>query len=438
MSRSLKIRRGCIGLVKRALPIQGYPRQTDLAEGLGISSTTVSNFLNAKPVDQSNFLDLCERLGFEVSDVADFDDVEPAEEVPGADNPAPPADSSPANSLIDGETALQNLYVKRPPTETTCVKTLLQPGALVRIKASSRMGKTKLLNYVLQRLQRRGYQVALINFYMTESAHLTRLDAFLQWFCIRVGQELERPNRLEELWEPNYSTAKENCNRYFETHLLPEQGAPLVLCLDQVDHLLTHPQIEVIQEFLGLLRAWHESAKTKKRWAAMRLVLLQSTEVYLPLRVNESPFNVGQAIELSDFTWEQTRQLADAHQVPLCDAELRQIFDLVGGHPDLLTEAFTHLKAHGQDTLPQMVALAPTEAGLYRNHLRQHWMVLQENPELADTVAQVVKANHHPIRVASSHAYQLYSRGLVHLKGNAVVIRCQLYQRYFASHLDVL
>ncbi|MEO0409817.1 MAG: AAA-like domain-containing protein, partial [Cyanobacteria bacterium P01_A01_bin.135] len=184
-----------------------------------------------------------------------------------------------------------------------------------------------------------------------------------------------------------------------------------------------------------LLRAWHEYAKTKKRWAAMRMVLLQSTEVYLPLRVNESPFNVGQAVELSEFTWEQTQQLADNHGLTLEAAELRQLFDLVGGHPSLLTQAFDHLKHHGQEALPGLIELAPTEAGIYRNHLRGHWAVLEQSPELAETVTQIIRANHSPVRVESSHSYQLYSRGLVDLVGNAVVIRCRLYQRYFASHL---
>ncbi|MGB3614796.1 MAG: AAA-like domain-containing protein [Elainellaceae cyanobacterium] len=435
MPRSLRVRRDCIEYAKHALPRQGYARQADLAGDLEISVTTVNNFLNGKPVDHSYFLELCQRLDLDMTAIAAFDsDVDLSADVPQGGSAA---ETEGSFSLAIDEEAFKTFYVERPPIETTCFKALLQPGALVRIKAPSHMGKTSLLNYVLLQLQQRDYKMALVNFHMAEATHLESLDAFLQWFCISVGRLLHQPNRLEDLWDSQFSTAKENCTHYFENHLLPDQGTPLVLCLDQVDCILTSPQIEIVREFFGLLRAWHEHAKVNKRWTAMRLVMLHSTEVYLQLRVNESPFNVGQAIELPEFTLEQIEQLADNHNVSLEDGALHQLFDLVGGHPYLLEQAFTYLKSHGQEALPALLESAPTEAGIYRNHLRQHLIALQNSPELVETFKHIVDANCSSIRVESSQAYQLYSRGLVNFQGNAVVIRCQLYQRYFASHFSL-
>jgi len=435
MPRSLRVRRDYVEYVKHALPMQGYARQADLAKDLEISVTTVNNFLNGKPVDHGYFLEVCQRLNLDMSAIAAFDsDVDSSAEVPQGESAA---DNAGSFALAIDEEALKTFYVERPPLETTCFKALLQPGALVRIKAPSHMGKTSLLNYVLLQLQQRDFRMALVNFHMAEAAHLESLEAFLQWFCISVGLRLHQPNRLENLWDSQFSTAKENCTHYFENHLLPAQETPLVLCLDQVDCILTYPQIEIVREFFGLLRAWHELAKVNKRWTAVRLVLLHSTEVYLPLRVNESPFNVGQAIELPEFTLEQSEQLANNHRLSLEDSDLQQLFDLVGGHPYLLEQAFTYLKSHGQKALPDLLELSPTEAGIYRNHLRQHLAALQNSPELAETFKRIVGANCGPIRVESGQAYQLYSRGLVNFKANAVVIRCQLYQDYFASHFNL-
>jgi Effector-associated domain 1/AAA-like domain len=41
------------------------------------------------------------------------------------------------------------IYIKRPPIEEKCYKAILQPGSLIRIKAPQRMGKTLLLEKLL-------------------------------------------------------------------------------------------------------------------------------------------------------------------------------------------------------------------------------------------------------------------------------------------------
>lgn len=432
MTRSLRVRRDCIDQVKRALPMQGYARQADLASDLALSLTTVNKFLTGKPVDHYNFLEICQRLNQDVAAIAAFDDADLNENVPKDGLINHPSEDS---DVAIEASSLRQFYVERPPLENTCYGALQQPGALVRIKAPSHMGKTSLLKYVLLQLQEQGYQKALVNFHMVEAKYLESLDAFLRWFCISVSQRLQRPNRLEDLWSSQFSTAKENCTQYFESYLLPEWDRPLVLCLDQVDYILTYPQAEIVREFLSLLRAWHELAKINARWTAMRLVILHSTEVYLQLGMNESPFNVGQAIELTEFTAGQARQLAENHQVDLQDEQLRQLLDMVGGHPYLLKQAFFYIMNHGRGAFQTLLDLAPTEAGIYRNHLRQHWTALQKNAELADTLKYIVNTDRAPVRVDPSQAYQLYSRGLVKFQGNQVVIRCQLYQEYFASQL---
>ena len=62
---------------KLALPRNGYARQQDLAEKLGLARSTISNFLNAKSVDYLNFLEICRELQLELQEVADFSGKEP-------------------------------------------------------------------------------------------------------------------------------------------------------------------------------------------------------------------------------------------------------------------------------------------------------------------------------------------------------------------------
>jgi hypothetical protein len=73
MSRSLRVRQGCIEQVKLAIRRNGFPSQRALAEDAGLSLATVSNFLTGKPVDRASFVELCQTLALECEEIAQLD-----------------------------------------------------------------------------------------------------------------------------------------------------------------------------------------------------------------------------------------------------------------------------------------------------------------------------------------------------------------------------
>lgn len=78
--KSLQVRSECITKVKLAVWRNGFPRQRDLALELDLSLSTVSNYLNARPVAILNFMEISERLGFEDwKEIADWDEPEAKE-----------------------------------------------------------------------------------------------------------------------------------------------------------------------------------------------------------------------------------------------------------------------------------------------------------------------------------------------------------------------
>ncbi|MGL5064272.1 MAG: helix-turn-helix domain-containing protein, partial [Microcoleus sp.] len=81
MPRSLRLRLQCIPAVKSCLLRNGFPSQKILAEDLGIAQSTVSHFLNGKPVDYANFIEICRGLGQEWRDIADFESQSPPDDV---------------------------------------------------------------------------------------------------------------------------------------------------------------------------------------------------------------------------------------------------------------------------------------------------------------------------------------------------------------------
>jgi hypothetical protein len=164
-------------------------------------------------------------------------------------------------------------------------------------------------------------------------------------------------------------------------------------------------------------------------WEKLRLVVVHSTEVYIPLNVNQSPFNVGLPIELPEFTSEQVYDLTQRHGLNWNASQVQQLMSIVGGHPYLVRVALYHIAA-GQLTLDQLLQIASTEAGLYGDHLRRHLWTLQQHPQLAAAFTKVVTSCE-AVELESVLAFKLHSMGLVQLRGNQVTPRFELYRQYF-------
>lgn len=339
--------------------------------------------------------------------------------------------------LPSGQVRLDSaFYVERFPQEAKAYKAILQPGALIRIKAPRQMGKTSLMARILYHAKEQGYRTVPLSFQHADATVFTNLNVLLRWFCAKVSRKLRLPNQVDEYWTDTYSS-KDNCTAYFEDCLLSQIDSPLVLGLDEVDRVFQYP--EIADDFFGLLRAWYEEAgysdSDSALWEKLRLLVVHSTEVYIPLNVNQSPFNVGLPIELSELNEQQVLDLARRHGLNWQPAQIQQLMSIVGGHPYLVRVALYHI-AQQELTLEELLEIAPTEAGIYGDHLRRHLWNLQEHPELAAGFRKVVTTND-LVELESVLAFKLHSLGLVQLRGNEVTPRFELYRQYFSDRLAI-
>ncbi|MEM7062164.1 MAG: AAA-like domain-containing protein [Cyanobacteria bacterium P01_B01_bin.77] len=327
-----------------------------------------------------------------------------------------------------------DIYIERPPLESLCYDTLLQPGSLVRLKSPSLMGKTLMMDRVLTQLAAENLKTVRISMEMADrKTHFSDLNRFLRWLCINISRLLAIPNQINDYWDEEGMGSKMSCSTYMEEYLLMASDEPLVICLDDIDVLFSYP--DIYEDFFGLLRSWYEQAKTYTSpiWKQLRLAIVHATDVYIPLNLNQSPFNVGVPIELPDFTDDQVKAFAQQHQVD--HLEIDALMGMVGGHPYLLQQAFDHLKRHPEKNLATLLANAPTDSGIYANHLRDCWLDIRDHPALKAILMTVMTAEQ-AIAVDTILAHQLHSMGVIQLKGNLAKPRCQLYRLYFQSRLD--
>ena len=345
--------------------------------------------------------------------------------------PIQPRDINIPFENLDGQVPLNSpFYVERPPIEATCYTAILKPGILIRIKAPRQMGKTSLMSRILYQGEKQGYQTGFINLWSREL--FKNLDSFLESFCANVSLELGIEEKIDQYWKPQRYSSQTNCTNYFQSYLLKELKQPVILGLDEVDRIFQYS--EIADEFFTMLRSWHEKGKNNKIWQKLRLVISHSQEVYISLDVNKSPFNVGLPIDLNKFSLAQLQNLVKRHGLQWSDTEINQLMGMIDGHPYLVRTALYHI-ATSDLTLEQFLEIAPTEEGLYEDHLYRHLLILEENKQLKSAMLKLVNSDE-AVTLEPIYAFKLKSMGLAESRGNKVIPLCNLYRIYFSDRLQ--
>jgi hypothetical protein len=211
---------------------------------------------------------------------------------------------------------------------------------------------------------------------------------------------------------------------------LKELAGPLVLAMDEVESIF---DTDFRSDFFAMLRNWHNSRATKPIWKQLDLTLVTSTEPYqLVENLNQSPFNVGEVIDLADFTPEQVADLNRRHGSPLTSGEVQRLMTLVCGQP-YLTRRALYLVASKRLSTAELFAKATDDRGPFGDHLRYHLFRLYGKEDLIQGLRQVIRKNTCP---DERIFFRLRGAGLVRRERKADLPRCQLYADYFREHLN--
>ncbi|MGI2901791.1 AAA-like domain-containing protein [Tolypothrix sp. VBCCA 56010] len=324
-------------------------------------------------------------------------------------------------------------YLERPAIEKRCYEEIKQPGSLIRIKAPENMGKTWLMNRIVAYARGNSYKTVTLSFKGLVGGIFSDEETFLRSLCVAVGDELELPNNLNQHWDDKLSCIF-NCTMYFQKYLLT--SSPVVLALNYLD--LVFEQSAIANNFCNMLRDWHDKAirgdKVSEIWQKLRLIIVHSTEVYASLNINSSPLaNVGLVIELPEFNIEQVQRLLKLHHLDLTANQVKQLMDLLGGHPLLLRKACDYLTLN-EIPLEKLLKVASTIEGPFTGHLLEHLSKIENNPDLKTAFRQVITAKK-PVQLPPTIARSLHRLGLVKLEGNFVKPRCKLYRQFFCDRL---
>jgi hypothetical protein len=339
--------------------------------------------------------------------------------------------------LPEGQVSLSSpFYIERFPwnssatsnksIEQICYEEILQPRALIRIKAPSKMGKTSLMARILAYGTSQDYYTVRLSLLRAGVGILSSVEKFFRWFCVNVTQQLKLELKLDDYWDEDMG-ALVSSTIYFQAYLLQQISHPIIIALDEVNRLFEYP--DIAQDFFSLLRSWYEETKDNSVWQNLRLIISHSTEGYIPFPTNQSPFNVGLPIELPPFTQTQVEDLARRHGLQLTPFEPEHLMKWTGGFPYLVRLALYH-SVRGNIPLVSLLQDAASDRGIFSKQLHQLLWNLQQNPSLAEEFQQVLKA---PGQLNVELAFKLKCLGLVHLEGNEARVSCELYRLYISD-----
>ena len=239
--------------------------------------------------------------------------------IPAPTPSAPVAPLEPAEGTMDPES---RFYVERDG-DTIVRRALERQGVTITIKGPRQMGKSSLLMRVIEAAMAAGRQPVYIDFQQFDQDVLSAPERFHLLFCRTISDQLGLVDRTEEFWAGGGGNNQLSTG-YLQTHVLKEVSGPLLLAMDEVDRLF---EAEFRSDFFSMLRGWHNNRALPmlRIWKQLDLALVTATEPYhLIANLNQSPFNVGEVIQLHDFSAEQVADLNRRHGAPLTPPRWRR------------------------------------------------------------------------------------------------------------------
>jgi len=355
-----------------------------------------------------------------------------AELVRGIENPdAPPARSPLKN--VDPTAALpvtSEHYVVRP-TDEELMQAISRRDSIVLLKGARQMGKTSLLARGLQHARKNGFKVALTDFQKLNADHLDSAKEVYLALAAMIADQLDLDDMPEDTWDDRRAP-NVNFERFLRRKILKVIDQPLVWALDEVDRLF---EFGFSGEVFGLFRSWHNERALDPSgpWSQLTMAIAYATEAHLFITdLNQSPFNVGTRLALSDFTLQQIADLNRRYGSPIADdGRLARFYAMTGGQPFLAHRGLSQLSR--SPDWGEFERSAAQDNGPYGDHLRRLLVLLAEDQDMLSAVRELL-AERPPTNERTF--YRLRSGGL--LSGETARearLRCDLYGSYLRRHL---
>jgi WD40 repeat protein len=339
------------------------------------------------------------------------------------------------------------IYIPRQADEQ--LLELCQGHTFASVLSPRQMGKSSLMVRTAARLESEGYRSGIVDLEgigsqaSAEEWYLGLLD--------EIKYQLDLKIDVVAWWRDRaHQGSTQRVLLFFRELLLSEVAEPIIIFLDEIDTAL---KLSFTDDFFAVIRALHEARVLEPALARLSFVLIGVASAGDLIRDRRrTPFNIGQLVDLTDFTFEEALPFADGLGLPseMAQQVLGWVLTWTGGHPYLTQRLCSEIaqqsieregwSAHAVDQL--VISTFFNEKSDQDNNLQfVRDMLIKRLPEVSGVlIAYNVLDTYRTIWRGRRQVYDneqsivkshLKLSGIVRREGRILKVRNQIYHRVF-------
>jgi len=228
--------------------------------------------------------------------------------------------------------ATGGVYIPRQADEE--LLKLCVEGAFAYVLTSRQVGKSSLMVRTAEQLASIGTRSVIID--LTNYGVQVSAEAWYLGLLTTIADDLGLETDVVKWWRDHSDFgATQRLTQFFEEIVLTEIPEPIVIFIDEIDSTLS---LNFTDDFYAAIRYLYNARAKAPEFRRLTFVLIGvATPSDLISDPHRTPFNIGQQVNLTDFTFEEALPLAEGlcTSVERSQQVLQWIMKWTNGHPYL-------------------------------------------------------------------------------------------------------
>ncbi|WP_243714146.1 AAA-like domain-containing protein [Nostoc sp. 106C] len=330
------------------------------------------------------------------------------------------------------------IYIPRQADEE--LLKLCRDATFAYVLTPRQMGKSSLMVRTAQTLADEGIQTVIVD--LQELGAKVTAEQWYFGFLVKLDDQLMFVTDVVSWWqEHEHLGVSQRLTLFFQQVLLAEIEERVVIFVDEIDSTLS---LDFTDDFYTAIRYLYVARATNPEFQRLSLVLMGvATPGDLIRDAKRTPFNIGQRVDLTDFTFEEALPLAEGLKLITDEAQqlLKWVLNWTEGHPYLTQRLCRAITEQGKSSwskadVDRMVSNtflgAMSEQDNNLQFVRDMLTKRSPDPEVLTTY-RAIRLGKHPVvdeeqSIVKSH---LKLSGVVRREQNVLKVRNQIYRQVF-------